>query len=100
MRVYTVSPLGFIGVTAVGFMNGAFYSLAPIYANEIGLDQMGISWFMGAVIVGGLLLQWPVGRLSDRFDRRKVLIGIASATAVGGLLFILSALPSVQAVAP
>lgn len=98
--LYSVSPLGFIGVTAVGFMNGAFYSLAPIYANEIGLDQLGISWFMGAVIVGGLLLQWPVGRLSDRFDRRKVLIGIASATAVGGLLFILSALPSVQAVAP
>ncbi len=98
--LYAVSPLGFVGVTAVGFMNGAFYSLAPIYAGEIGLDQMGISWFMGAVIVGGLLFQWPVGRLSDRFDRRKVLIGIASATAVGGVLFILSALPSVRALAP
>ncbi len=99
-RLYAVSPLGFIGVTAVGFMNGAFYSLAPIYAGEIGLDQIGISWFMGAVIVGGLALQYPVGRLSDRFDRRKVLIGVATATALGSVLFILSALPAVQKIVP
>lgn len=98
--LYAVSPLGFIGVTAVGFMNGAFYSLAPIYAGEIGLDQAGISWFMGAVIVGGLALQYPVGRLSDRFDRRKVLIGVATATALGGVLFVLSAVPAVQKLVP
>jgi MFS family permease len=41
-----------------------------------------------------------VGRLSDRFDRRKVLIGIASATALGGVLFILSSVPAVQKLVP
>lgn len=60
-----------------------------MYAQRIGLDLKSTSVFMGSVIFGGLALQWPVGRLSDRIDRRWVLVGVAivaSAASVGLVL--------------
>jgi MFS family permease len=58
---------------------GAFWGLGPTYAGQLGLDRGGIAWFMVATIMGGALLQWPLGRLSDRVDRR---IGLALAGAL------------------
>jgi MFS family permease len=60
---------------------GAFWGLGPTYAGQLGLDRSGIAWFMVATIMGGALLQWPLGRLSDRMDRR---IGLALACALAG----------------
>ncbi len=100
-RLFAASPLGVVGAGITGLMLGAFYGLAAIYAGRVGLDLKGTASFMTIVILGGVALQWPLGRLSDRFDRRLVIIGcfaatllvsLALATAPGGiLLFVLGA---------
>ncbi|MFO0995101.1 MAG: MFS transporter [Alphaproteobacteria bacterium] len=79
--LYRVSPLGVVGVLGTGLVNGAFYGLGPIFARDIGLDDMGVSSFMGVTIIAGLAMQWPVGRLSDIYDRRTVLMAVFFAVA-------------------
>ena len=87
LRLYRVSPVGFMGCLAVGLANGSFWALGPVYAERIGLDVEGIALFMSAVVIGGALGQWPLGLLSDRTDRRFVVLGIcAGAVATAGML--------------
>lgn len=88
--LYRISPLAFVGCAFIGLMNGAFYPLGPIFARAIGLDLAGVSWFMGCAIAGGMLLQFPIGRLSDRVDRRKVLMGVATAACALSLIMVLA----------
>ena len=81
LDLWKVSPLGLIGATAAGVVNTNFQGLAPVFAHGTGFTLTQTSTFMAAGIVGGLLLQWPMGRLSDRIDRRTVLAGVALGTA-------------------
>jgi MFS family permease len=76
-ELYRVSPLGTIGVIGSGAAYAALYALGPVYAGQIGLTLAGISTFMAVAVLGGVVLQWPIGRLSDRFDRRTVLTVVA-----------------------
>lgn len=85
-ELYKVSPLGFSATMCAGLVNAAFYSLGPIYATGIGLPLTRLSTFMASVILGGLLLQWPIGRLSDRIDRRWVMAGVGLATAAASIV--------------
>ena len=80
-ELWKLSPLGLIGATAAGIVNTNFQGLAPVFAHGTGFSLTQISTFMAAGIFGGLLLQWPMGRLSDRVDRRTVLAGVALGTA-------------------
>jgi len=73
LHLLRLSPVGFVGCFAVGATNGTFWSLGPLFAADIGFDTTGIAVFMSATVLGGALLQWPLGRLSDRMDRRKVI---------------------------
>lgn len=77
--LYRLSPLGVAGCAAAGMINAAFYGMGPVFARDIGLPLSGVSWLMGATIIGGLAIQWPIGKLSDYFDRRHVIMGIAVA---------------------
>jgi MFS family permease len=77
-RLYRLSPVGFVGCLGVGLANGAWWSLVPIFASDAQLHTSGIAILMSAVI-GGAAAQWPVGRLSDRMDRRRVLVGVCAA---------------------
>jgi Sugar phosphate permease len=72
--LYKVSPLGIVGVLLTGVMLGAFYGLGAVYVRRLGLNLSGTALFMSVVIMGGVALQWPLGRLSDRLDRRKVIV--------------------------
>jgi MFS family permease len=83
------APMGLLGSLAVGMIVGAFYSLGPIYANRIGLDADMIAYYMSLTIICGFLMQWPVGNLSDRLDRKYVLAGIALmiSLACGTIIF-------------
>jgi len=89
-ELYAVSPLGMIGCFASGLILGAFYSLAPLFAQMTQLSIADTTQFMSAVIIGGLLLQWPIGRFSDSIDRRSVLAGVCLAIAVACLGMIVS----------
>lgn len=69
-----LSPVGFYGCLAVGLANGAFWGLGPVFAQERGFDPSGVGVFMSAVVLGGAAMQWPLGRLSDRLDRRILML--------------------------
>jgi MFS family permease len=91
-RLYAASPLGFVGVGVTGLMLGAFYALGAVYAQRLGMTLSATALFMSVVISGGVALQWPLGWLSDRYDRRSVIVGaLLGAVAVGVLLAATSA---------
>jgi MFS family permease len=81
-----MSPLGTVVTAGSGILSGSLYGLGAVYGTEIGLSTFENSVFMGAPIIGGFLLQWPIGRLSDKFDRRTVLLGVLIFTAVAAVL--------------
>ncbi len=84
------APLGIVGCLAAGLGNGAFYALGPAYAVHSGLGINGVALFMGITILSGLVLQWPVGSLSDRYDRRTVLGLLNFGVALASLLLLLA----------
>lgn len=87
LRLYRISPVGFMGAFTVGLGNGAFWSLAPLFATGSGLDINGVAAFMSLVVLGGAIGQYPLGKLSDRTDRRRVILAAAvGVVLMGGLL--------------
>lgn len=80
--LYAASPLGVAGCGMTGLMLGAFYGLGAVYSRRVGLEMSEVALFMSAVIAGGVALQWPVGWLSDRFDRRAVIVATLLGTTV------------------
>lgn len=80
-----LAPTGVACCLASGLMTSAFYSLAPVFAEERHWSVEEISYFMGAAVFGGVVFQWPIGSLSDRIDRRLVSLGIAVFAALASL---------------
>jgi MFS family permease len=80
-RVWRISPLGCVGCIAVGVTNSAFRTLSPVYAEEIGMSVTDVVTFVSVGIIGGAIIQYPLGHLSDLWDRRMVLL----LTTVGAL---------------
>ena len=80
-----ISPLPSVGVFLAGLAIGGFWGLGPNFAQRIGLDVGGISSFMAAVLGGTLVLQWPLGWLSDRVSRTLVIAGAALASAAAAI---------------
>ncbi|MGH8199652.1 MAG: MFS transporter, partial [Steroidobacteraceae bacterium] len=74
--LYRDSPLGVVAVTVAGMVTSNVYSMGPVYARLSGLDTSGVATFMGVSVLSAVVLQYPVGRLSDRIDRRTVIAGI------------------------
>lgn len=85
-RLYALSPLGVVGCLFIGLANGAFWQLAPVYAQERSLSLTAIAAFMSIVVITGALAQWPLGKLSDRMDRRKVVVGALMAAIAADAL--------------
>ena len=89
--LFRISPVGVVGALVSGVANGTFWSLSPVFAEQSGLSAGGVASFMTAAIVGAALVQWPVGRLADRSDRRiLMLVAIAIAVAAQGALVYLA----------
>jgi MFS family permease len=86
-RLYRTAPAAAASAGLSGLAMGAFWGLGPTYAGQIGLGRDGIAYFMVATILGGALLQWPLGRWSDRVDRR---IGLMLACAAAAALALLA----------
>jgi len=81
-RLFGISPTGIVGCLSTGLINGAFWGMGAVFAQMYGMQDREISVFMAVVILGGIITQWPLGKLSDRLDRRVVIIGIAFATVL------------------
>lgn len=85
LPLYRAAPVGIVGVFMIGVANGAFWSLGPVFATGNGLDVNDSATLMSVAVVAGALSQWPVGQLSDRFDRRKVLAALLTCAALSGI---------------
>jgi MFS family permease len=73
-RAWTISPLAAIGCIAVGLTNSAFRTMSPVYAEQIGMSVADVATFVSVSIIGGAVIQYPLGYFSDRLDRRVVLL--------------------------
>ena len=80
--LYRISPLGVVGCLGTGAAQGAFFAMGAVFAREAGLSLQEISVFMAAALLGGVALQWPIGRLSDAFDRRRVITAVTLLAAL------------------
>lgn len=90
-QLFKISPVAVVGCIAAGLVNPSVGGLAPVFALNIGFSSAQVGLFTAALVMGGLLLQWPLGRLSDRYDRRRVLLGVTMAAACVGLTLAASA---------
>ncbi|MEE1887296.1 MFS transporter [Pseudomonas carassii] len=84
-----VAPTGLVGCFGSGVAIAGIYALLPLYLQRIGLDVGKVGDMMAWVILGAMLLQYPVGRWSDRKDRQDVLIALAALCTVLSVLIVL-----------
>ncbi|TBW53777.1 MFS transporter [Marinobacter halodurans] len=76
------STTGVLGALICGVLIGTFYALGPVYATLIGLNLAQTSIFMATAIIAAMLLAWPMGRVCDRFDRRRVMLTLSIVAAL------------------
>jgi MFS family permease len=88
LELFRLTPLGIVSMFAVGLVTATFFALGPVYAQRAGLSIRDTSYFMTAAVVGTILLQGPIGALSDRFDRRLILTLVTILTSLSALLCI------------
>lgn len=89
LELLRISPLSVMGTFCSGLLMGGFFGMGAIYAKAIQFDTFGVSIFLSGLVVGGFLLQFPIGRASDIFDRRTVM---AAVLAMGAILSVVGAL--------
>ena len=80
--LFALSPLSVAASFVAGATNGAAISLAPVYALQIGVEPSSVPFFTSAIVIGSALGVFPVGRLSDRMDRRAIMAVTMGAGAV------------------
>ena len=92
--LYRNSPLGVVGVTVSGLISATIFSMGPVFARLNGLATTRVAAFMAVSILAAAVSQYPVGRLSDRMDRRTVIAAVCTlATLVAGAIVAFPAMP-------
>src|ERR1039457_6871926 len=92
--LYRNSPLGVVGCALSGLISAIIFSMGPVYARLSGMGTADVATFMALSILAAVLTQYPVGRLSDRIDRRTVIAGVCTlATAVAASIALFGTMP-------
>jgi MFS family permease len=92
--LYANSPLGVVAVTVSGLISSVIFAMGPVYARLSGEGTTGIATFMAVSILAAVLTQYPVGRLSDRMDRRTVIAAVCTlATLLAGCIVVFRDMP-------
>lgn len=81
-ELFQTVPTGLIGMFFTGTSHGVLFGLGAVYASSVGFDSQRLATFLVVPTIGSLVLQWPIGTLSDRLPRRGVIFFVA-LTAVG-----------------
>ncbi len=84
-KLLAISPVGVLGTVCCGMINASINGMGAVFARDVGLSVAEVSAFMAMVILGGIVIQFPIGRLSDKFDRRTVLLVTSMTTALAAL---------------
>jgi len=87
-ELFSISPVGVFGMICAGMANSSLISMGAVFAREVGLSVAEISTFMATAVLAGMVLQFPIGRFSDKFDRRMVLVIASLATGLAAVLVI------------
>jgi MFS family permease len=94
--LYRNSPLGVAAVAFSGMISSIIFSMGPVYARLSGFGTRGVAAFMAVSILSAVLTQYPVGRLSDRMDRRTVIATMCLlATIVAAAIEVFGPLPRI-----
>ncbi len=80
-RLFNASPLSFVSMAILGGVFAAMFGMGSVYASEIGLSVAQVSTFISAIFIGSMVMQYPIGWVSDRMDRRQLIFVVA---VVGG----------------
>ena len=91
-QIAGIAPLAIAAAGLSGLALGAFWGMAPVYAALSGFNATDVGLLMSSAILGGALLQWPIGIYSDKHDRRLVLLWVVALAVVVALL--MSVLPA------
>lgn len=89
-KLFRTSPIAFAGCLGVGFANGAFWTLAPLFVRQSGFDVTAVAMFMSATVLGGAAGQWPVGKLSDNINRGWMIVVMAGLSVVVGVTVVIA----------
>jgi len=84
-RLYDISPLAMIGMLLAGLTASMTFGVGAVYAASIGLSTKQGALFLASATIGNMLLQYPVGRLSDILDRRQVIMIVAAAASLAAV---------------
>ena len=85
-QLFRGSPLGCVGMFLLGGVFSAQFGMSAVFGSQIGLSLSKISLFVAAFYIGAMIFQYPIGWMSDRMDRR-LLILLISASSAGGSVF-------------
>lgn len=88
--LYRNSPVACVSIFLIGVANGAFGTLGPVFAAQVGLAEGAVASLMSVTIFAGAVAQFPAGRLSDRVDRRYVLAAVAALAGTVGILMMVT----------
>ncbi|TNF69879.1 MAG: MFS transporter [Gammaproteobacteria bacterium] len=89
--LFKTSPSGVITCFISGLILGNVYGLLPIYISDINYNVNQLAWLMGITILGGMALQYPIGKISDKVSRRTVISALGLITAIFSLIIIFTA---------
>ena len=94
-ELYKTSPLGTVSMLCTGFLHPAIFTMGAVYGALMNFSILEISLYLSLITISGALFQWPIGYLSDRYDRRVVIIITALLGAIFSILcfFSVSASP-------
>jgi len=84
-QLFHISPLGCIGTFLLGGVFAAIFGMASVFGTQAGMSVAQISIFVAAIYAGGLVAQYPIGWMSDRMDRRVLIMGLTAAGALATL---------------
>jgi MFS family permease len=87
-ELFKISPFGSFSMICTGFIFAPIFSLLSVYAITMRLSIFETSLLLAGVMLSGALFQWPIGSLSDKFDRRKIIIGSSIAAVIFSVLAI------------
>ncbi|MFB2551035.1 MFS transporter [Ensifer soli] len=91
LTLYRRSPAAVFGAFVAGIIAGAWLNLGAVFTQKIGLTTAEGATLLGALVAGSALAQLPIGRLSDRIDRRLVMVGCGAFGMVACLAMVAAA---------